>query len=439
MPSTDLVFASRDEHRDWLATQAVLPAGFRAGTAGCDFVVAETGGAASMRLALIAADEPCADFAAVFTRNAFPGAPVTVGRRRLGEPALRAVLVNNKISNVCAPDGEAVVARCCAAVGEALGCAPEAVLAASTGVIGWSLPVDAMCAAIPDVVADLRADGLLEVADAIRTTDLYPKVRRAAVGGGSVVGVAKGAGMVEPDMATMLAYVLTDCAVPRDRLRTLLADAVATSFNAISIDGDQSTSDSVACLSSGRVDGVDEAEFAAALGTVCADLAEDLVRNGEGVRHVMAITVAGAPDRDVARGLGKAVANSPLWSCAVAGNDANVGRLVCAVGDHVGSHHPDLDLSRCTMAIGGRTIFADGAFRLDPQAEAFCAAHLEAAELYASRTPADGTVFAPPIDYPPHERRVEVTIDLGVGDASATVLGADLTHEYVSENADYRS
>jgi glutamate N-acetyltransferase/amino-acid N-acetyltransferase len=259
------------------------------------------------------------------------------------------------------------------------------------------------------------------------------------VGAGSIVGIAKGAGMIEPNMATMLVYILTDLAVPRDELRRMLRAAVETTFNSISIDSDTSTSDTVAAVSSGRVPCPDLALFGRALTTVCGDLAEDVVRNGEGVRHVIRVCVANAADFGSARALGKAVVNAPLFKCAVAGNDPNVGRLVQAVGKHVGSVAPGTDLSQMRIAVGGVEIFSVGVFRLNPMKESELVAHLRAAELYASAPPKGG-VFAPPIDFPPHERCVEINIDLRrPGGATAVVLGADLTHEYVSENADYRS
>jgi glutamate N-acetyltransferase/amino-acid N-acetyltransferase len=191
MPSTELTFATRADHRAWLASQAALPAGFRVGTARLSFTPVEAPKPARMNLTLLALDRPTPDFAAVFTRNAFPGAPVIVGRRRLDEPALGAVIVNNKISNVCAPDGVAAAERLCAAVGESLGIAPTAVLPSSTGIIGWRLPVDAMLAALPEAVRALAAGSVRPAAEGIMTTDLYPKVRRQAVGAGSIVGIAR--------------------------------------------------------------------------------------------------------------------------------------------------------------------------------------------------------------------------------------------------------
>ena len=438
VPSTNLTFPNRDSHRAWLATQAALPAGFRVGTTRFDFVPREAPKPAKMTLTLIALDRPTPDFAAAFTKNAFPGAPIIVGRKRLNAPALGAIIINNKISNVCAPGGVETAERVCVEAARLLGLAPTAVLPSSTGVIGWSLPTDAILAALPQAVSALAGGTILPAAEGIVTTDLYPKIRRADVGGGSIVGIAKGAGMIEPNLATMLVYVLTDLAVPRGELRAMLAKAIDASFNAISIDSDTSTSDTVALISSGRVPCEDFGAFERGLHTVCRDLAEDVVRNGEGVRHVIRVRVTQAASPVLARALGKAIVNAPLFKCAVAGNDPNVGRLVQAIGKHIGAFAPQTDLSKLRAAMGGVEIFANGVFQLDPSKEAALIAHLRGAELYASAAPKDG-VFSAPIDFPPHERCVELEIEVGNGAASATVLGGDLTHEYVSENADYRS
>ena len=297
-----------------------------------------------------------------------------------------------------------------------------------------------MVAALPAAVGSLQGRSILPVADGIMTTDLYPKVRRHVLpGGASIVGIAKGAGMIEPNLATMLAYLLTDAAVDRATLRAALAAAVDASFNAISIDSDTSTSDTVVALASGAAGPVDAAAFQAALTRVCRDLAEDVVRNGEGVRHVMRVTVRGAPDTAAARQLGKAVVNSPLLKTAVAGNDPNVGRLVAALGKEAGARGIPLDPARARLTMGGEPIVEGGLFRLDRDRERRLTAHLLAAELYPQAPAADGITFRPPVDFPRHERAVEIEIELGVGPGAAEVLGADLTHEYVTENADYRS
>ncbi len=436
--STQLTFTSRDAHRAWLSAGAALPQGFRTGTTRFEFMPAEAPKPAKMTLTLIALDEPTADFAAMFTKNAFPGAPIIVGRQRLSEPKLGAIIINNKISNVCAPGGVEASERICAETAALLGLDATAVLPSSTGVIGWTLPVEAISKALPAAAAALQGGSIMPAAEGIVTTDLYPKVRSAELAGGRIVGIAKGAGMVEPNMATMLVYVLTDLAIPRERLRALLQQAVDTTFNRISVDSDTSTSDTIVAISSGKVPCPDEAAFATALTQICADLSEDVVRNGEGVRHVIRVQVRNAATPFLAHAIGKAVVNAPLFKCAVAGNDPNVGRLVQAIGKYVGAAAPETDLSKLTAKIGGITIFAGGVFQLNPEKELALVAHLKGAELYVSKPDTDGG-YAPPVDYPTHERCVEIDLDFASGDASTTVIGGDLTHEYVSENADYRS
>ena len=439
MSSTSHLFASAAEHRAWLESQSGLPAGFRVGTASLAFTPREAPRPARMNLAILSLDRPTPSFALMLTRNAFPGAPVVLGRRRLSAPLLGAVVVNNKVSNVCAPGGLEAAERICAETARALGMAPDEVLPASTGVIGWQLPVQEMTEALPRATAALQGRSVLPAAQAIMTTDLYPKVRRAELSGGSIVGIAKGAGMIEPNLATMLVFLLTDFQVAREELRAALDEAVAASFNAITVDSDTSTSDMVALLSSSARPSPPRDRFREALTQVCRDLAEDIVRNGEGVHHVIRIQVTGAPDRDTARGVGKAIANSPLFQCAVNGNDPNVGRLLCAVGKHVGALGLPLDATRFRFRMGGEVLLEDGVMRLDPAREERLARHLRSAELYASRPPEDGLTFKPPIAHPPHERAVELAIDLGAGTTVTEVLGADRSHEYITENADYRS
>ena len=438
VPSTNLTFTTRNAHRTWLATQSALPPGFRVGTTRFDFVPREAPKPAKMTLTLIALDRPTTDFAAVFTKNALPGAPIIIGRQRLAAPSLGAIIVNNKISNVCAPGGIEAAERICAETARVLGINPDQVLPSSTGVIGWSLPVEAMVAGLPPAASALTSGSVSAAAEGIVTTDLYPKIRRAVVGAGSIVGIAKGAGMIEPNLATMLVYILTDLAVGREQLRAMLSRVIEPSFNSISVDSDTSTSDTVVVVSSGKVPCADLTAFERALQTICTDLAEDVVRNGEGVRHVIRVTVTNAASSALARALGKAVINAPLFKCAVAGNDPNVGRLVQAIGKHVGAHASETDLSRLRLRMGGIEIFADGVFQLNPAKEKVLMTHLRSAELYATAPAKDG-VFSPAIDFPAHERCVEIEVDLGSGKNFATVFGGDLTHEYVSENADYRS
>ena len=387
-----------------------------------------------MNLALIAADEPVEAFAAVFTRNAFPGAPVILGRRQLGERTLQGVVVNNKISNVCSPTGLADARRLAEGAGElyATASAPAPFLSVSTGIIGWSLPVDEMLAALQALRPAPRSAAPVDVAEAIMTTDSYPKVRTADVpasgGTGRILGIAKGAGMVEPNLATMLVFLVTDIDVERDELREDLRGVVDGTFNTISIDSDQSTSDSVLAWSSGRVTGLSRTEFRDALQGVCAGLAEDIVRNGEGVGHVIRVRVSSAPSRSVAAALGKAVVNSPLVKTAICGNDPNVGRIVAALGDAAGNSGLTLDPERTQVTLGPETIFADGAFHLDRDKEQRLCDYLKDAAM------------DPGLEgFPQHDRIVDIGVDVAMGSFEESVLGTDLSHEYIRKNADYRT
>ena len=284
----------------------------------------------------------------------------------------------------------------------------------------------------------MQAKTIMPAAAGIITTDRYPKVRSASVAGGRIVGIAKGAGMIEPNLATMLVYILTDLAVPRAVLRDWLPEVVGGSFNCISVDSDQSTSDTVALISSGKVP-VQEADYPAvkaSLQAIAKRLAEDIVRNGEGTNHVIELTVSNAPSLELARKLGRHVINSPLLKCAVAGNDPNVGRLAAAVGSYVGNNDVGISLDKCRLLMGGRVVFKGGAFELDPEMEAFLVEHMKAAQLEPGQLTMDSGAH---ITFPPHERNVQVEVDLGQPHGvSLTLYGSDLTYAYVTENADYR-
>ncbi len=432
-------FASQAEHRAFVAQQARMPQGFRAGSTRFAFTPAEVDKPANMNVTVLAADQPCADFAAVFTRNAVAGAPVLLGRQRLNEPQLGAIVINNKISNVGVDTGMADAEAVCAAVGAGLGLPGSAVMSASTGVIGWRLPKAAIVAAVPKAIESLTSASLFPAAEAIMTTDLYPKARTARVGEGCITGIAKGAGMIEPNMATMLGFVLTDLAVPREALRAMLPRVVDQSFNAISIDSDTSTSDMVVVLSSGKVPCPDLGQFEAALMHVCQNLAHDVVRNGEGVHHVMRVTVKGVANTAWAKAIGKSVVNSPLVKAAICGNDPNVGRLLCAIGKVAGGAGFDLKTSDLNVFMGGHPLFSRGAFTLSRELETTLQAYLQHAQMYESRASDDG-IFRPPLAFPPHERCVDIEVNWGqAGAQEVSIFGADLSHEYVSENADYRS
>lgn len=430
------LFGSEDDYARHLDINSSLPKGFKVGTAGLTFSPVESDMVkeASMKLTLIALDEPTEQYAMMFTSNAFPGCPVRVGKKRLaaGSP-LQAVIVNNKVSNVCpGGDGEAASETICGAVAKALGLSggAEAVLPSSTGVIGWRLPIDEMIAAVPQAVKDLQAKSAVPGARGIMTTDRYPKLASAELPGGArIVGFAKGAGMIEPNMATMLCFILTDADLPygREQLQSMLKKAVSKTFNAVSVDGDESTSDTVALLSSSRIACTDISAFEASLHEVCADLAQQVVHNGEGTEHVMRVAVSGASSDSVALEVARAVVNGPLFKCAVAGNDPNVGRLVGKVGQSLRALGVQNEADGAIFKLAGQTIFKDGQFTIDDEQEARLSKHLQDAQ-------AD-----PDLTYPEHFKVVDVEVILRGGDGSAVVLGSDLTNGYVQCNADYRS
>jgi glutamate N-acetyltransferase / amino-acid N-acetyltransferase len=238
-------------------------------------------------------------------------------------------------------------------------------------------------------------------------------------------------------MATMLAYILTDLDVPKDVLDKCLKRVVKKTFNAISVDGDQSTSDTVFAMSSQIVpfSSSDEAEFESALLDVCLGLSEDMVRNGEGTQHVMKVTVSGAPDELFARDLGRFVTNSNLVKCAIAGCDPNVGRIVGAIGSFLGNYVKEGDkyTKDLFVTLGGMVIFKDGQFQLNPEKEKQLSDYLYDSQLFPADMPEHDR------NYPPHVKNVDITIDLKSGPVTFVVIGSDLTKEYVEVNADYRS
>jgi glutamate N-acetyltransferase/amino-acid N-acetyltransferase len=308
------------------------------------------------------------------------------------------------------------------------------VLPSSTGVIGWRLPAKELANdVVPKAVQNLQSDSVLNAAKAIMTTDRFPKVRSKTLSNGArVVGIAKGAGMIEPNMATMLSYILTDATVPKDKLQSILRSVVEETFNCLSIDGDESTSDTVVCVASNQVtDAVEMDEFEKALLAVCKGLASDIVRNGEGTAHVMRVTITNFPGTvREARFLGRHIVNSPLFKCAVSGNDPNTGRLAAAIGSYMGKYMPDTNLSQMSLTLGGRKIFSSGKFVLEGDSvEKELSGHMKDAE-YGDAT-----------DYPPHQKFVEIGVDFGtgIGTTDLVVLGSDLTKEYIVVNADYRS
>ena len=359
-------------------------------------------------LALFVSDRDAAA-AAVFTRNQFPGAPVVLGRETIRGGTLRAIVVNSKVSNVAT--GEAGVRnarRMAAAAAAELGTAPERVLVSSTGVIGVPLPIEKIEQGIKGLAAELQPDPMVGVLG-MMTTDTHPKGQSCSVGGATITWVAKGSGMIEPNMATMLVYIFTDAAFDAPALDRMLRRAVHVSFNMLSVDSDTSTSDTCALLANGMAGPVDEAEFQDALTAGCIRMAETLARDGEGAKHLLRVHVRGAANETDARTIAKSLINSPLVKTMVAGADPNVGRLLMAVGKCFAC---TIRPATTDVAINGRAVVRGG------QREDFDEAALRATL---------------------KEETVDLDVALGVGDATATAFGCDLTQGYIDENAAYYS
>ena len=310
--------------------------------------------AGGLDLGLIAAERPVV-WAGTFTRNAAAAAPVVWSRSMLGSK-VRAIVVNSGNANACTgPEGEAAVVREAEAVAEHLGCSPAEVLVASTGPIGVPLPVDLITGSIGDAAGRL-VDDPTPFARSILTTDTVTKIATAPAGDATVVGVAKGAAMLAPNMATMLAFLATDAEIDQPSLAKVLDAAVSRSFNRISVDSCESTNDSVFALATGEV-ASDVNLLAEAIELVCRDLALAMVRDAEGGSRVLHIVVDGASDEDAACVLARSIADSALWRAALHGGDPNWGRVLAAMG----SVDPDLDLSQVEVEIGGVALFAGGA------------------------------------------------------------------------------
>ncbi len=369
--------------------------------------------------------EPDTQAAAVFTRNRFRAAPVTVAAEHLSRAAPRGLLIN--AGNANAGTGLAGLEACrrtCELAAQRLGCAPYEVLPFSTGVIGEPLPVAPFEAAMDRLAAGLEAEGWARAARAIMTTDTTPKAASCRIetadGGVTLTGMAKGAGMIRPDMATMLAFLATDAAVPAGELQSLLGEAVGESFNAITVDGDTSTNDACVLLATGAA-GVTITPrtshwraFRRELGRLMQWLAQAIVRDAEGATKFVTVRVEGAVDPAQARTVAYTVAHSPLVKTAFYASDPNWGRILAAVGR---APVEDLDVARVALWLeAGRErvrVVRDGA--LDPD-------YHEAA---------GAAVMARP--------EFTVRIVLGRGAASATVWTSDLSHEYVRINAEYRT
>jgi glutamate N-acetyltransferase / amino-acid N-acetyltransferase len=360
-------------------------------------------------LGMIVCDRP-ASAAAVFTRNKMAAAPVGVSRQLLAAASGRAVGVVVNSGNANAATGRRGERDARAMAKQAARAAPRggAMLVASTGVIGAPLPMEVVGRGVAAASAALSPGGFHDFADAILTTDRARKVAERTAGGARLVGCTKGAGMIAPDMATTLSFVATDAAIAPGPLGRALRAACAGTYNAITVDGDTSTNDMILVLASGAA-GPAGRGFAAALFDLLDDLARQLMRGGEGVHHVVTVQVTGARTAAEARRAARRIANSPLVKTAIAGADPNWGRILCAAGNA----EVALDPARVALKIGEVPVVRRGA----PVTGAW-----EAAARAVMQRP-----------------EYELVVELGAGRATGRYLACDLSHEYVSINADYRS
>lgn len=368
---------------------------------------------------MLAVVDPGATVAGVFTTSSTRSAPVLDCQAKLAmaqdETAGLAILVNSGNSNAFTGQlGQQSVDAICAATAKTLSLPVSRIYTASTGVIGQPLPHDRIIAVLDQLAGDLSAEYVEDAARAIMTTDTFPKGATAHVTidgkAATITGFAKGSGMIAPDMATMLVYIFTDAAVPQPMLQAMVSKLNKTSFNAITVDSDTSTSDSLVMVATGQGPTVtDGAAFEAALNTVMLDLAHQVVRDGEGATKFVEVLVTGAISDSDADKVARAIANSPLVKTAIAGEDPNWGRIVMAVG----KSGAEADRDRLQIRFGDIVVAENGWVSPNYTEEAG-ASYMRQSDL-------------------------KITVDLGLGSSSATVWTCDLTHGYITINADYRS
>ncbi len=368
----------------------------------------------ALDLALVVGDGDCT-CAGVFTTNRVQAAPVLYDRSVLAKNphSIRAVVANSGCANACTGDAGLDDARAMAEeTGQAVGCRPDQVLVLSTGVIGKRLPILKIRQGIQRAAQCLAESGGADAVRAIMTTDTKPKTAELRLAHYSLGGMCKGAGMIHPNMATMLSVITTDAKVSPPRLDQALRAAVATSFNRISVDGDMSTNDTLLLLANGasglEVGDAEMSGFTEALTRLATDLAKQLARDGEGATKFVEIVVAGARDESDAARVGKAIANSPLCKTAIYGGDANWGRVICAAGYSGVPVEP----SRMALWFGDVNVFRAGTPTDYDEAD-------------STRAISGKEVF--------------IRLDLGMGSASATVWTCDLSHDYVTINGKYRT
>ena len=375
-------------------------------------------------VALIVSDVECAA-AGVFTKNVVKSAPIHVTKAHLVNGKARAVIANSGNANACAPQGEENAEKMCAAAAKAIGCAPEDIVVASTGVIGQTLNISVIEEGMPALYAALaRSDEASDAAaHAIMTTDTVKKeVAVETVIGGKTVrmgGIAKGSGMIHPNMGTMLCFLTTDCAISPEMIKTALLETVNVSFNRISVDGDTSTNDTCCVLANGLAGnapitekGEDYDAFLEALQALCVTLAKKMASDGEGARHLLTCTVSGAKEEAQAETIAKSVISSTLTKAAIFGADANWGRVLCAMGYSGAEFDPEtVDVS-------------------------FASAAGEIAVCQQGRgLPFDEDLAKKILT----EHDVEILVDLHSGSAQCTCWGCDITYDYIKINGDYRT
>ena len=375
-------------------------------------------------VALIVSDVECAA-AGVFTKNVVKSAPIHVTKAHLVNGKARAVIANSGNANACAPQGEENAEKMCAAAAKAIGCAPEDMVVASTGVIGQTLNISVIEEGMPALYAALAHSNEASdaAAHAIMTTDTVKKeVAVETVIGGKTVrmgGIAKGSGMIHPNMGTMLCFLTTDCAISPEMIKSALLGTVQVSFNRISVDGDTSTNDTCCVLANGLAGnaaitekGPDYDAFVEALKALCVELAKQMASDGEGATHLITCTVTGAKSEESAEIIAKSVISSTLTKAAIFGADANWGRVLCAMGYSGEDFDPDQVDVAFASAAGSIPVCAKGR-------------GLEFDETKAKQIL--------------KEHDVTIAVAMGEGDGSCTCWGCDLTYEYVKINGDYRT
>ena len=375
-------------------------------------------------VALIVSDVDCAA-SAVFTKNVVKAAPIHVDKTHLADGKARAIIANSGNANACAPHGEENAVKMCQAAAKAIGCKPEDVLVSSTGVIGQTINVQVIEDGVPELYGALAhsAEASDAAAHAIMTTDTEKKeVAVETVIGGKVVrmgGIAKGSGMIHPNMGTMLCFLTTDCAISPEMIKTALLETVNVSFNRISVDGDTSTNDSCIVLANGMAGnavitekGEDYAAFLEALQALCMELAKKMASDGEGAKHLITCNVQGAAGEQSAETIAKSVISSTLTKAAIFGADANWGRVLCAMGYSGEEFDPDKVDVHFASAAGDIEVCHQGR-------------GLDFDEDLAKKILT--------------EHDIEINITMGEGDAACTCWGCDITYDYIKINGDYRT